>query len=91
MDEFKKISEKRAFSVKEAAEYACVSRATVDNWLVKGILPFEELPGRGNGIYSFMRIRKSDLDNFLNRFYQNEIVTNSNTNKELHDLFLLPR
>ena len=91
MNESNKIYEKRAFSIKEAAEYACVSRATIDNWLIKGILPFEELPGRGKGAYCFRRIRKIDLDAFLNKFYNIDSEYNSNKNKEINGLFLLPR
>ncbi len=59
-----KKSEKHAFSIKEAAEYACVSRSTVENWFNKGLLPFEELLGRGKGLYHYRRIRKKDLDEF---------------------------
>ena len=49
--------DKRAFTMKEAAEYACESEATVRNWIVSGISPFEELPGRGNGSHKFRLIR----------------------------------
>ena len=81
---------KRALTIKEVSEYACVSRSTVENWLVKGVLPFEELPSRGEGSYCFRRIRKTDLDNFLNQFYQKHSIQKSN-NKKSKELFLLPR
>jgi excisionase family DNA binding protein len=57
------IFEKRAFSIAEAALYACVSRGTIEGWLARGLIPFEELPG--SGAYRFRRIRKVDLDVFL--------------------------
>jgi len=56
---------KRALTIQEAAEYVGVSRGTLDNWLAKGLLPYEELPGNGARAYRFRRIRKSDLDEFL--------------------------
>jgi excisionase family DNA binding protein len=83
--------DKRAFTIREAAEYACVSRGTVDNWLSKGILPFEELPSRGKGNYCFRRIRKSDLDEFLNKFYSNNHSLFSNKHSDKSGMFLLPR
>ena len=87
-----KTIDKRAFSINEAAEYACVSRATVENWLIRGILPFEELPSRGNGAYCFRRIRKTDLDTFLNKHYQqNSFSVKQNKNKEFREMILLPR
>lgn len=84
-----KQNEKRALTLSEAAEYACVSRSTVENWISKGLLPFEELPGRGTGLYCFRRIRKEDLDNFLNQSYQQN---NNKLKKELKNkLILLPK
>ena len=65
----KKFIQKRALTVSEAATYACVSRGTIENWLTNRILPFEEFPGRGNGIQKFRRIRLSDLNKFLNSHY----------------------
>jgi len=61
---------KRAFSMSEAAEYACVSRGTVHTWVVSGMLPCENLPSRGDGSHKFRRIRKSDLDAFLDKHCQ---------------------
>ena len=65
-----RIFNKRALTISEAAEYACVSRAVVDSWLVKGMLAYEELPGSGSGVYRFRRIRLADLDAFLDGFRQ---------------------
>jgi len=83
--------DKRAFTIKEAADYACVSRSTVENWLNKGLLPYEELPGRGNGLYHYRRIRKKDLDEFLNKFYLKYNITQSYNKKVSKELILLPR
>ncbi len=82
-------SNKRALTIKEAAEYACVSRGTVENWLAKGLLPYEELPGRGKGIYNYRRIRKKDIDEFLNRLYRQSNF--SERRKSNSKLILLPR
>ena len=65
----KKFMNKRALTISEAAEYACVSRGTMENWLIKRLLPFEEFPGRGNGTQKFRRIRLSDLNKFLDSHY----------------------
>ncbi len=81
--------EKRAFTIKEAAEYACVSRTTVENWLSLGILPYENLPGRGDGMHSFRRIRKNDLDRFLNIYYKKSI--NKLPKEPDNKLILLPK
>jgi hypothetical protein len=67
--EKRQIEEKRAFTLAEAAAYACVSRGTVHTWIVTGLVPFEELPGRGGGLHRFRRIRKSDLDVFLDKHF----------------------
>lgn len=40
----------------------------MENWLVKGMLACEELPGSGSGVYKFRRIRLADLDAFLDGF-----------------------
>lgn len=80
---------KRALTIAEAAEYACVSRGTINNWLVKGILPYEELPSGGDGSYRFLRIRRQDLDELLNRSY-NQIKSKSSKIKK-DELILLPR
>lgn len=38
------------------------------NWCANGLLPYENLPGRGEGAYRFRRIRKTDLDAFLDKY-----------------------
>ena len=80
------LNKKRALTISEAAEYACVSRATVQNWIVSGMLPYEVLPGRGKGTNCFRRIRKSDLDEFLNIHYCNP---DKNFKKENADRLIL--
>jgi excisionase family DNA binding protein len=86
------IKQKRALTITEAAEYACVSRGTVENWLAKGILPFEELPSRGKEQYRFRRIRREDLDVFLNRHYQQTLEKEHNKSKiNKKEIILLPR
>ena len=64
-----KIQNKRALTIAEAAEYACVSRGTIKNWIALGVLSFEDLPGSGKGNRRFILIRKKDLDTFLNSNY----------------------
>ncbi len=59
---------KRAFTIQGTAEYACVSRGTVENWITAGLLPYEKLPSRGNGRKRFILIRKVDLDAFLDNY-----------------------
>ena len=87
---------KRAFSVSEAAEYAYIGRSTLEGWITKGLLPYEELPGRGDNKYRFLRIRKKDLDAFLDNHYK-ECIKNSDTSGAKRkissdsEIFLLPR
>ena len=82
-------TKKRALTVVEVAEYACVSRGTVENWLVNGLLPYEELPGRGSGQQKFKRIRLNDLIEFLDSHYKApKPVRKTITSKELK---LLPK
>ncbi len=71
---------KRAFSISEAAEYTCVGRSTIENWLVQGLLAYEEYPSSGSGEHRFVRIRKEDLDNFIDRYYKKNIE-DSDTNQ----------
>lgn len=61
--------QKRALNIADAASYIGVSRGTLNNWILSGLLPFEELPGRGAGSHKFRLIRKSDLDAFLGSHY----------------------
>jgi len=83
------IQEKRALTIKDAAEYACVSRGTVDNWLRRGLLSYEELPSRG-GKYRFIRIRKDTLDKFLNSYEKSENVP-ENVHNMKNEVFLFPK
>jgi len=80
---------KRAFSIAEAAEYACVSRATLHNWIVAKLLPYEDLPGRGDGSHRFRLIRKCDLDAFLDMNYYEP--NNKSMKKNSDELFLIKK
>ncbi|MFC1537603.1 hypothetical protein ACFL4P_02120 [Gemmatimonadota bacterium] len=62
---------KRALTISEAAQYACVSRGIIESWLAQGFLPYEELPGtvEGKGAQRFRRIRREDLYIFLDEHY----------------------
>ena len=92
MEEIKQKQQKRALTIAEAAEYTCVSQGTIENWLAKGILPFEELPSRGNGQYRFRRIRREDLNTLLNSNYkQPQKKENNKPQKNKKELILLPR
>ena len=79
--------DKRAYTIKEAAEYACVSRGIIEGWMASNLLPYEELPRKGK--YRLRRIRKDDLDAFLEACRQRDSQTKiaDNTNKPI----LLPR
>ena len=83
------LSDKRALSINEAAKYACVSCGTIKNWIAQGLMPYEELPGRGKNAYRFRRIRLKDLDEFLDKFYkvQKKKIEENISN----ELFYLPR
>ena len=84
----KKQNEKRALTLSEAAEYACVSQGTILNWISQRILPFEKLPSRGRGSKRFILIRLEDLKAFLDSHYyepQNQVKTKNNK-----ELILLP-
>lgn len=84
---------KRALKIHEAAQYACVSRSTVQNWIDRRLLPCESLPGRG-GKYHFRRIRKTDLDEFLNSNYRHahaEQSKRSSMKSGNGSIFLLPK
>ena len=85
-----KLGTKRALTIAEASRYACVSRGTLEAWLIQGLLPFEELPGRGNGVHKFRRIRRIDLNKFLNQHYhQPRTERKEKSNKT--NFILLPR
>ena len=67
-DHIKTDYNKRALTIVEAAKYAGVSRGTINFWIRSGKLPFENLPTKGK-FYKMIRIRKEDLDKFLESFY----------------------
>ena len=82
------IKSKRALSITEASDYACVSRATISNWLMCGLLPYEDLPGRGKGNYKFRLIRRNELDEFLNKHHNSFPGRNNKTSQKP---FLMPK
>ena len=73
----------------QAAEYVGVSRATIQNWIVSGLIAFESLPGRGDGTHKFRLIRKTDLDAFLDGNYHQPKESGKPENRE--KLTLLPK
>lgn len=80
---------KRALTITEAAEYTGISEAAVRNWIVSGLIPYEELPGRGNGYHKFRLIRKTDLDDFLEKHYRPSKRFKKQDNS--NELVLLPK
>lgn len=87
------LKQKRALSISETAEFVGVSRGTVNNWLSFGLLPFEELPGRGHGGKRFRKIRTLDLLNFLDTYHQSNKKSESNQSRypSAPKMELLPR
>jgi len=88
------LKDKRALTIAEAAKYTCVSRGTLELWITKRLLAFEELPGQGNGRKRFRRIRKSDLDEFLEKHYKDALSPIKPEKKPLElrgKIHLLPR
>ena len=82
---------KRAFTITEAAEYMCVGRSTIENWLAKGLLPYVKLPSSGSGLRRFVRIRKTDLDEFIEKYYKRNIEVSDTNQTVPNKLVLLPR
>jgi len=80
---------KRALTITETAKYACVSEGIVRNWITSGLIPYEKLPGKGNGTRKFRLIRKRDLDNFLNIHYHEP--EKRKPGKISNELVLLPK
>ena len=64
-----KYNDKRILNVSQAAEYSGYSRSTIISWIINGLLPYESPPGLGDGKYRTRKIRKDDLDRFLNKYY----------------------
>jgi len=85
----KKQNEKRALTLSQASEYACVSQGTILNWISQKILPFEKLPSRGKGSKRFILIRSEDLKAFLDsHYYEPQHKGKTKNSKEL--ILLLP-
>ncbi|MBN1903691.1 MAG: helix-turn-helix domain-containing protein [Deltaproteobacteria bacterium] len=61
-------------NVKKASEYVDVSEKTMRNWLKEG-LKHSQLPS------GTIRIRYTDIDEFLNQYTVNEDMVNSVVNK----------
>jgi len=85
-----KYSQKRTLSIQQAADWIGVSRASFMGWLNRGLIPFEQLPGRGKGIQQFRRIRIADLETFCEEHYK-KIRQPSTDGKKSESLTLLPR
>lgn len=85
-------TDKRAFNIKEAAEYACVSRGTIETWINKRLLSYEELPSKGDGKHRFRLIRKTDLDGFLTKYLKSNRDEYSEIKQNIkNQVFLIPR
>lgn len=81
---------RRAMSVNQAAKYTGYSRATVEYWLSDCGLPYEEPPTRGSK-NRFRRIRRSDLDEFLDRHYKMQSKRRRGRSIPERRVSLLPR
>ncbi len=91
MSNLEKLQKKRALTLSEAAEYACVSRGTVEHWITQGLLPFEELPGTGTK-QRFRRIRRKDLEAFLDGKLKVNRTRGRKPDQEKYDeVFLIPK
>lgn len=65
----------KLLTVKQAADYIGVARQTLQAWLQRGLLPFIELPAtRPRAVYRFIRLRREDLDDFLERHYRRSAI-----------------
>ena len=58
------LQDARIFSVNECHLYSGYSRGIIQYWLDTGLIPFEEIPKPGQK-NRCLRIRKADLDDFL--------------------------
>lgn len=85
------LTQKRAFTIPEAADYSCYSRGTIEGWIARGLLPYEEPPGRGDGKHRFRRVRRTDLDAFLDAHYQQVKVHAESRQQIGNEIVLLPR
>jgi len=87
------LKNKRILTIAEAARYSDYSRGMIEYWLAQGLLKCEQLPSRGNGSHRFRRIRREELDAFVDRYYDQSKDENS---KQLNHIYentvaLLPR
>ncbi len=80
---------KRAYNITEAALYVGVSRGIMEDWLHKGKLPYEELPGTGKGRKRFRLVRKDDIDSFLDKHLKKD--NSKKQEQKKGEVFLLPR
>lgn len=87
--EERNIKNKRALTIAEVAQYACVSENTVRNWIVSDLISYEELSGRGNGSHKFRLIRKNDFDDFLDKHYHQP--SKLKDRKSFNEIVLLPK
>jgi len=62
------ISTLRILTFAQAARYIGVSESTLRVWVSDGKLPYEELPNT-RGKRPFRRIRRADVDAFLDKHY----------------------
>ncbi|MFC1556964.1 helix-turn-helix domain-containing protein [candidate division KSB1 bacterium] len=87
------IEDKRVLSIAEAARYTSMSRGLIEYWLDHGLLPFEELPSTGTGAHRLRRIRRRDIDEFLDNYYtvQNEPVNEPVKESRINEVTLLPK
>jgi len=72
---------KRILSITQAAHYAGVSRGIFNDWIKNGFIHYEELPGRGKGYRRFIRIRRDDLDRFLDAQRKRNTTSHAVTRK----------
>ncbi|GAG19628.1 unnamed protein product, partial [marine sediment metagenome] len=84
---------KRILTLAEAARYSGYSRGMIEYWLAQGLLKCEQPPSRGNGKHRFRRIRREELDAFVDQYYDQNKDENS---KQLNHIYentvtLLPR
>ena len=83
------LSKKRALTIAEATRYSCYSRGTIEGWIARGLLPYEEPPGRGTGNHRFRKIRRADLDTLLDSYYFQDTDQHTDAQKNEADEMVL--
>ncbi|OGG03015.1 MAG: hypothetical protein A3F83_05500 [Candidatus Glassbacteria bacterium RIFCSPLOWO2_12_FULL_58_11] len=78
----------RVLSVNSAARYTGYSRAVVEYWLNDGLLPFEEVPTPGTK-NRCRRIRRADLDQFLEVHLKRNSNPGNPAGRERKDFLIL--